>query len=325
MSAEIFQCPAVRDLAWAIYSPVLLDAAYYAGAFVNNNIIIDDPFCQRLYQQHHAWLSQLDADPQELLAWLAQRRSHRLGYYFEYLIEYWLRHMVGEGFLKTHVPVRRDKQTLGEFDFLFADDSGALQHWEVAVKFYLAHRHDDGRTLFYGPQARDRLDLKVARLLEHQTALAHTREGRDAIEQACAASMHGISPQVSSRILLKGYLFYPVDSDWRSAPLIGAAVSPGHLRGWWTRIDALHIPQRSHASRWRQLPRLHWLAPASVNADDIEDLVPQADLTDYCRAQFARRAEPFLLAELAPDAHGHWREISRGFVVPAHWPQLGDP
>ena len=62
MSAETFQCSAVRDLAWAIRSPVLLDAAYYASNEGLQNkkrsnqdqtgsIIIDDHYCQQLYQQ----------------------------------------------------------------------------------------------------------------------------------------------------------------------------------------------------------------------------------------------------------------------------------
>ena len=320
MTTDVLQHPAVRDLAWVMRSPGLLDAAYYAKhqhpkPHQTGAVIIDDGYCQQLYRQQHAWLRQLDQDPQTLLAWLAQRKSHRLGYYFEDLVEYWLRHLVADGFVASHVPVRRGKQTLGEFDFLFAQAGArALQHWEVAVKFYLAQRHADGRVLFYGPQARDRLDLKVARLLEHQAVLAHTDAGQAVIAQQGYAS-------VMAQVLLKGYLFYPADMDWDSAPLPCAGISPTHLRGWWTRIDALQIPAASTASRWCRVPRLAWLAPVRVAAGHAQALVTQADLAGFCRDQFARRAEPFMLAELAAAEDGSWREISRGFVVHGHWPQ----
>ena len=323
----VFQDAAVRDLAWVIRSPVLLNADYYADGTSYNAgktaqhryaEILDDKFCVQLYGEHYAWLLQQDQSPQRLHNWLAQRKSHRLGYYFEHLVEYWLRHLVGEGYFAAHVPVRRGKQTLGEFDFLFAQPgANELQHWEVAVKFYLAHRHEDDSILFYGPQARDRLDLKVTRMLEHQTTLAQTHEGQSAIGRASAPAIYS---GVSSQVLLKGYLFYPSESDWRSAPLDGDGISPAHLRGWWTRIDALQIPAASPASRWYRVPRLSWLAPVVISDGQAQGLVVRETLTNFCRTQFTQRAEPFLLAEVAKSADGSWREISRGFVVSGVWP-----
>ena len=91
-----FKHDEVRDLAWVMNSPGLLTE------FGNNMTmpIVSDVDCNNLYQQHHAWLLQQNNDPSELKQWLKLRESHRLGYYFESLIEYWLQHVTINGFLQ---------------------------------------------------------------------------------------------------------------------------------------------------------------------------------------------------------------------------------
>lgn len=312
MKVNSFHDAAVRDLSWVINSPVLLDTTCYRKGVG----IIDDAFCRRQYQQAYNWLQQQDQAPRVLYDWLSQRKSHRLGYYFETLVEYWLRHWAGD--VAAHVPVRSGKRTMGEFDFLFIKPgSRVLQHWEVAVKFYLAYYHTDGRLLFYGPQARDRLDLKVTHMLEHQSQLSKTSEGRQAI------ALNGIADvfdEITANVLLKGYLFYPSDDDWNSAAISGQGISSTHLRGWWTRSDELRIPTGFTDSCWYRLPRLRWLAPAEIPAHAVHELVKRRDLATFCREQFSSHMEPFLLAEMHADNDGNWREVSRGFVVPDTWP-----
>lgn len=318
-----FQDSAVRDLAWVIASPGLLDASYFqAQASLSGQArVIDDEFCRQFYESQRAWLLQQDKDPQALHAWLTQRASHRLGYYFEALLQYWLQHWVGEGALAAHVPVRRNKQTLGEFDFLFTTPgSRALQHWEVAVKFYLAYQQSDGSVRYFGPQARDRLDLKLARLFEHQTQLATTDDGQKAIAQHIT---NNAFETIESQILLKGYLFYPAQRDWETAPLTSDGISTAHLRGWWTSVDVLHIPVMSAASRWYQVPRLSWLSPVQLTEVQAQALPNHQSLLEALSiTQRKQELDPILLAELTQASDGHWREISRGFVVPEGWPAV---
>ena len=321
-----------RDLAWVISSPgllqplnsdelvTLLDPAnpndeQNSGAVT----LISDAECQRLMQQHSDWLAALDDNPRPLQVWLEQRTSHRLGYYFESLVEYWLAYRYRDGFLEKHIQVQRDKQTLGEFDFLFADPgANQCQHWEVAVKFYLyfENKQHEGSAShrWYGPLARDRLDKKVRHLVERQALLGHSDEGRQQIER------YGFSG-VDSRILLKGYLFYPSESDWQAGGNQHAAISPSHLKGWWTRVDALSIPSQSNKSRWLVLPRRHWLSPVIFGPDEQVDLIDRTLLSARCRAWYGQVSEPFLLVELAPGQSGGWQEVSRGFVVGEDWPK----
>ena len=170
----------MRDLAWTIQSPGLLDPAYKQyqpspggdGAARPVAAVIDDGWCERQFLQHRQWLRGLDADPRGLIEWLKPHydsfgkplSNPRLGYYFESLVEFWLRYGCAYQPLIAHLPVKDAQRTVGEFDYLFMDSARqAVQHWEVAVKFYLHHEDANGRILWYGPNPRDRLDLKLQR------------------------------------------------------------------------------------------------------------------------------------------------------------------
>lgn len=314
----------VRDLAWVMQSPALLEGSPDNGVSGCQARVITDAFCQSVYRTNQRWLAEQDNDPGPLRQWLAERQSHRLGYYFEALVEYWLRHLLGDGDLHTRVAVRQVKRTLGEFDFLFVEKQARLlNHWEVAVKFYLRHRCDDGGYVWFGPGARDRFDKKVKHLIDHQCHLSETVPGQAAIR----AQFPGIAAlPVQSQILLKGYLFYPANSDWRHPDEIPAAASPRHLTGWWTHCNELLIPEDSSQSRWCPVTKLRWLAPVVIGPKAGEgelseaDLLSRQQLVALCRAHFLSRAEPVLIAELQPGNNGSWSEISRGFVVGEHWP-----
>ena len=76
--------PAVRDLAWVIGSPGLLDEnwAAYAGR------VVDDAWCRAQLKTCAEWLAGLDNDPHSLHDFIAQRPTRRLGQYFESLIAF---------------------------------------------------------------------------------------------------------------------------------------------------------------------------------------------------------------------------------------------
>ena len=77
-----FRSKAVRDLAWIMSSPNLLDQPES----------LSDQWSGTLSQAALPWLTQLDADDSELCQWLAEQRNcARLGFYFAALLEYWAR------------------------------------------------------------------------------------------------------------------------------------------------------------------------------------------------------------------------------------------
>lgn len=286
----------VRDLAWAIGSPCLFDAR-------QRDDLVSDTFCQSALVEAWPWLKRLDAAPESLHRFIDASPSHRLGYYFERLIEYWLRHCSGVELLATRLAYRSAERTLGELDFLF-DDQGIVTHWETAIKLYLNVGGTD-LNAFVGPRARDRLDLKYAKLFETQLTLP-TR-----IDPAWWPD--ALTPPAASRAFVKGYLFYRRDKPVLAhSPIISAT----HLRGWWCFRGECETELPSH-SQWLLLGRMAWLAPAFFPAGRCPLLMTTFDLARRLNAHDGA----VLLAEIAETERG-FEEISRGFIVPDDWPGL---
>lgn len=295
--------PFLRDLAWAIGSPSLIDATHapFAGRAV------DDASCTAALADAEAWLAELDRDPAPLHEFLEQHHSHRLGHYFEALIEFWLRRADARN-LRTRLQVHEAGHAIGEFDFLFGHPRwGDSLHWEAAVKFYLQATPAPAWEAFVGPNPADRLADKLHKLFDKQLHLAETPAGRAMLGEgtptACA--------------FVKGYLFFPAGTP--PTPIPG--LSPHGLSGWWVRQGETPVPMSSNDSRWKVLPRLAWLAPARASVDETKTAFDAPHMHRVVARHFARSQVPLLLAELGQGSDGIWREIARGFVVSPRWPR----
>jgi hypothetical protein len=306
-----FTHPVVRDLAWVMHSPGLVDERVKAA---DKSIgIVNDQWCRDTFARNRAWLNELDAHPAPLLQWLDTHRYHRLGNYFELLIEYWLLHIFSPVCWVPHWQVRAEKHTVGEFDFVFATRDSRPHHWEVAVKYYLYHRDSNGIARWYGPNPEDRLDIKLQRLFDHQLTLSAQPQGKLALEKL------GL-PDVRPELFIKGYLFYPSRMPWQKVEAADPAIAVGHGRGWWTNVSEFRIPAETNDSRWVHLPRLRWLSAAAGNFSNEKQLLDLHGLHNYCLKRFKKRTVPLLFAEVQKTQSDLWKEISRGFVVPTGWP-----
>lgn len=322
LTLATFKQAAVRDLAWVMLGPGLMEASTDACHLVS------DAWCQQTYAAHEHVLHRLDENPEPLLSYLAVQKSHRLGFYFEMLLAYWLERILQADLFCMNVPVfqalkANGRKTLGEFDFLFAhQDRPLLQHWEATVKFYLYCESEDGEARWLGPASQDRLDLKLRRMFEHQLRLAETAEGSAVAERFSALA-------VNASAFIKGYLFYPLDRETElhskhtgASPHSAFAISPAHLRGWWLRQGETALPKRCADSRWCVLTKLRWLSPACCADATSAGLLNDAEAEHYCAQHFLHHRSALLLAELRPGADG-WLEVARGFVVAADWPDAG--
>ena len=289
--------PRVRDLVWVMAAPGLMrgsSAPYFA---------VPDAFGQEAVLRAMPALQALDSEPAALHDWIAARKPQRLGRYFETLLEYWLSHLIGGQLVAANLRVKAGDIVMGEYDFLWRDVAGALNHWEASVKFYLQVDAAAGLAGYVGTLTRDRLDLKFAHLRDKQLKLATTPAGEAALPHPGEA--------VSARALLKGWLFYPHGQAIIPAP----EVSPQHLSGWWLRWgETAFNPQPG--LRWKVLPRLEWLTP-SMNWGE-EGLQTEADFSAALETHFAGDGVPLLVAGLAPGKNA-WQEVTRGFVVSAGW------
>ncbi|QFU76402.1 DUF1853 family protein [Halioglobus maricola] len=285
---------AVRDLAWACFSTPIIECCdlQWEGPPAAN--------CQLgLSSQRMAWLEALDRQPDALEAHLADAKSARLGLYVESLWHFFLTQDPLVDLLSTNLAVREGGRTIGEFDVLYyCHQRRRHVHLELAVKFYLCSPGLDGSEWrhWLGPNRRDRLDLKLDRLIQHQLALSARPESAPLLAEL------GIDNPLRE-MEIKGRLFAQ-NPDVSKKP-------PG-----WPANKNMDCYLRAHSSDLaasipaggQPLERRQWLAPVDASS------LPQREDKD-------RGDRAFVAAEF--DRAG--REKRRYFVVPPDWPDSAEP
>ncbi len=230
--------------------------------------------------------------------WLLPSIQPRLGHYYEDLVNLVLTNTAQLSVIKRNLQIRQGRSTVGEFDFLGRDDSAGVFHLECAIKFYL--RTGDGSELnhFVGPNRRDRLDLKWAKLIQQQIALSQ--------HPAAQAQLAELGVHVTlRRVLLQGFLFHPFGEP---VPRLHPAINPQHSRGWWLRSDEACAVIRS-PYRFKLMAKPFWLYP-DVDAGLLSP--------EQCLEYLAQAERPRLVARMTY-RDGEWQEWDRGFVVPVAW------
>jgi uncharacterized protein len=294
--------PAVRDLAWLLFSADLLRAQPPVGMLASAFETADELAATR------AWLLALDADPGELQRDLEAARVTRLGRYAECLLAWFLQHGPAARLIAANVPLRRAGLTLGECDFLVQTRAGRRLHWELAVKCYLHAGNRRAQLADYvGPNLQDRFDLKLTHVLDHQLPLSAREE---------FATLGHVGPW-EPQMFIKGWLFYP-HGETTTDPV---ETDPAHARGWWTTRSEWPAFAAGHAQAWRVLPRLEWLAPRRH-----EPRVAEAEGMGFVEAsalseRVAHQNGPTMVAAFYVDDAGRCVERSRGFIVPDTWPE----
>lgn len=129
---------------------------------------------------------------------------------------------------------------------------------------------------------------------------------------------------VQAQTFFKGYLFYPVTSDWCHPQSLPDIISPGHSKGWWSRINKFELPDYEADDRWLVLPRLEWLAPKVVHQEQDSGMMDIQQLIDNLEQHFDRGRESLLLAQMVKGENSCWYEKTRGFVVSSVWPNQRD-
>ncbi|WP_429499028.1 DUF1853 family protein [Robbsia andropogonis] len=264
---------AVRDLSWLLRSPTLLARSAFGD-------LLADPMSPRLFGPDPATamvrlLQRLEQAPAPLAATQASGRERRLGRYAERLFAAWLAEVPALKRKAIGLAVREPQpggRTLGECDALFETPTGAFEHWELAVKFYLEidGQHVVGAPVSGQPDLRgcdryvgaglaDRFDWKLQRLLNHQLPLsAHP-------------ALQALAPGPwAPRMFVKGRLFYPL-TRWQRVDC-GAdvpALATDHPRGWWATLSEWLTWSCQADCRWTSLERMDWLAPLRLDDPEV--------------------------------------------------------
>ena len=165
-----FQHSAVRQLAFSIASPNILSNIPPELSLQHVFDLHPNGFWQQQYENYHSRLLELDQNPQPLIDFLAQLKSTRLGLRFEYLMWFWLQDDMYHHFklIGHSIQIIQKKQTLGELDFLlFNTQTQQVEHWEVALKYYLAEANLS-LPHWYGLNRTDTLQRKLNHFTQKQ-------------------------------------------------------------------------------------------------------------------------------------------------------------
>lgn len=255
------------------------------------------------------WLRALDQHPQPLRAHLALGHSKRLGLHFERLWHFFLAQDSEVELLAHNLPVRDSTRTLGEFDCIYyCHQRQRNVHLELAVKFYLSAPGAISQALsnWLGPNSRDRLDLKLQRMLTHQIRLADTPQGASVLAEL------GIKDTLRE-IEIKGRLFAHCPSP---APAPSGYNTTLPLSQWCFISDLPGIDDIGVA-RYLPLERQQWLAPVNNGGNEALSL---ADLTALVTKQWQNDSRPMQVAVI--DDGGC--EQRRFFLVQDNWPASYD-
>ncbi|PNK61263.1 DUF1853 family protein [Psychrobacter sp. FDAARGOS_221] len=168
---EAYRRPFVRDLAFALACPDALKRWQSPEPnLASPPIFVHEPsFWQSQFQRYAQRLQQLDNTNayQDLTRYLMSRPSpYRLGFHFEGLIHFWLEDGYRLGLhpyevVAHNVQLYNGMQTTGELDFILRNhDTDQIEHWELAIKFYLGSAPYD-YVNWVGINSRDNLERKL--------------------------------------------------------------------------------------------------------------------------------------------------------------------
>jgi hypothetical protein len=235
----------VRQLAFCVCSPNILSDTPPELVLKHTFQFHDNAIWHGHFENYRTRLLYLDQHPQELEIFLQQLKSTRLGLRFEMFIWFWLLEpdyhpyqLLGHSIQKIAGP-----RTLGELDFLlFNTESKAIEHWEVALKYYLAER-DFSLPYWYGLNRSDTLLRKLSHFSQKQFQFENALEHK--IEQRFA--------------VLKGQLYLPIESKVSAIP---NWVNLQRRLGYW----GSHIPPQS--ADFYRLQRQEWICPQQHISSD---------------------------------------------------------
>ena len=175
---ECYSRPFVRDLAFALACPPVLNAWVDHEPLMNTPTVVMHSalFWQQQFAAYQPRLEVLDNTKayRRLTRFLMSRPSpYRLGFHFEGLMHFWLTDGFDNDYhayevLAHNVQLFRDKQTVGELDYILRNhDTGEIEHWELAIKFFLGSP-PYGFANWVGMNSRDNLERKMTHMQSKQ-------------------------------------------------------------------------------------------------------------------------------------------------------------
>ncbi len=248
-SLDLLNNPAIAHLASITHSPLLIGSLGHFEAIDRADLT--------------AWLESIAK--LDITQSIQPHKFTRIGLYYEALIEFLCTVAYRAGvfpyeLITKNLQVNTSRSTLGEFDFLLRDQDGTVIHLETAVKFFLLSDKYQGDSQnwssWVGPNSRDRLDLKLKHMRDHQLTLSQQQECIPLLKT------YNVDPkQIRIHHLIQGQLFIKLSNNsvLGKSEYCPSDCNPEIVSGYWVRKSELEETLNSRA--WNAVPlhRSCWL------------------------------------------------------------------
>lgn len=300
-TSSTIPAPIQEQLRFALSCPDLLEASQAPFALASS------PSPREIAQL-------CQCEPHALATELGTLKSHFIGPLFETLWCHYLKHSSRYELVAHNLQLSEAGKTIGELDLIaFDHEQEQWLHQELAVKFYL---HESKLDLWIGPNAIDRLDLKLAKFTQ-QLKLSQHPKLLNHLPQLNTST-------IRREVVLKGILFHP---NPKQAQATSAQLNPHHQRGRWQKHKAFISEleqQERNGEYWQVLGKAWWLIPEGSQALSALPRLNNQQLKQWLNDKNQQqRAHLLLRAKTQNTTNKDKRcvELERVMVVPQNWPQ----
>ncbi len=325
-----FSSISVQNLAWLLLSPPLfncrLDGYEQINLFENQ----EDVF---------TWLIDIDnkiKNKPECFSCIHPSRFKRIGLFYEALFAFYLRQGDLDGvcpyrLVGRNIQIIDGNKTLGELDFLVLDQNNTAIHIETAVKFYLLHHHEQDDLTnwcnWVGPNAKDRLDLKLGRMLNHQLSLSRNHISKEKIGSMFNFSTSNLFDfdSMVAKYYLGGRVYWHRDVSTNKLPIDS---NPRQETSEWLYKGELEALLSNASFLWLPLQKLQWMSGIdtesfynlAITGKELKELIEQKP-TENCDYFFG--SLPLQVLYLHKENQNSKPQFL--MIVNDHWPNASSP
>ena len=285
----------LQQVEWAVFSPSLM--AKPAPA----NYIRDEKHEKSVTEL----LLRLDQNPSEVDTHFQSLRHMPMGKYFEQLVFFILEKDKRYEIILQNHQIVEGKITIGEIDVIVRDTvSDQLEHWEIALKFYLQSKPSPEQNTMLGPNAKDNLARKIKKLTNHQMTLSKHTQIQQLLDRQ----------SIDSRLFIKGQFFYHLNNK----TIVPIDSNSNHDSGSWCFLSEVK-KMLDDELKWTMIDKPDWID--QYQTDDANELLDSKQAIDFLNNHFDSKNQPMCCVGMKK-SNGIWKEIKRGFVVNNNWPHL---
>lgn len=265
------------------------------------SFVLDYPLAGFLIEGWRSNFKRLSDQPEPIVQWMAQAKSHFLGTYFEQLFSFAVQHFADAQVLAEHEQIHVAGKTYGEVDLLVKNRAGMIFQFEIALKFYL-ERNDLRPHCWIGPNKHDSLVKKQTHARNHQLKVLNVEEGQSWLKS------FSNDTAVTPNLMIFGRHFYDLNIDAK------AFFEYQKYSGGWIRLKRLFALEH-FIDDLSEAKKPYWITPNSINID-IKQI--NKSLYEELAIRFEHDPRPILFS-CARKLNAYENSVFWLFICPDEW------